>query len=82
MEVSFADFEDMDVLKAAIRPNTKVVYAETISNPLMEVLNMPEIAKVAHAYGCKFIVDNTFATPAVTQPLKMGADIVVYSTTK
>lgn len=82
VEVTFVDFEDMDALKAAIRPNTKVVYTETISNPLMEVLNLPEIAKAAHAHGCKFIVDNTFATPAVAQPLKMGADIVVYSTTK
>lgn len=82
VEVTFVDFEDMDALKAAIRPNTKVVYTETISNPLMEVLNLPEIAKATHAHGCKFIVDNTFATPAVAQPLKMGADIVVYSTTK
>lgn len=59
VEVTFVDFEDMDALKAAIRPNTKVVYTETISNPLMEVLNLPEIAKAAHAHGCKFIVDNT-----------------------
>ncbi len=82
VEVTFVDFEDLNAVEDAIRPNTKIVYTETISNPLMEVMDLPNVAKVAHAHGCKFIVDNTFATPAVARPLDLGADIVVYSTTK
>ncbi len=81
VEVTFANFQTDD-LESLIRPNTKVLYTETISNPLMEVEDLPKIAKIAHTHGCKLIVDNTFATPAVAQPLKMGADIAVYSTTK
>lgn len=81
VEVTFVNFHDDDIEKY-IKPNTKVIYTETISNPLMEVEDLPMIAQVAHAHGCKLIVDNTFATPAVAQPLKMGADIVVYSATK
>lgn len=81
VEVTFADFEKEDI-EALMRPNTKVVYTETISNPLMEVMNLPKIAAIAHKHGCKLIVDNTFATPAVTRPLALGADIVVYSATK
>ena len=73
---------DNDNIEKYIRPNTKVIYTETISNPLMKVEDIPAIAKSAHAHGCKLIIDNTFATPAVAQPLKMGADIVVYSVTK
>lgn len=81
VEVTFVDF-DRESLEDAIRPNTKVVYTETISNPLMEVVDLPAVAKIAHAHGCKLIVDNTFATPAVCQPLTLGTDIVVYSATK
>ena len=81
VEVTFADFEKEDI-ETLMRPNTKVVYTETISNPLMEVMNLPKIAAIAHKHGCKLIVDNTFATPAVTRPLALGADIVVYSATK
>lgn len=82
VEVTFVEFNDPANVEAAIRPNTKIVYTETISNPLMEVDDLPAIAKIAHAHGCKMIVDNTFATPAVARPLDMGADIVVYSATK
>lgn len=81
VEVTFVDFNKEDV-EAYIRPNTKVIYTETISNPLMEVEDIPALARTAHAHGCKLIVDNTFATPAVAQPLKMGADYSVYSATK
>lgn len=81
VEVTFADFEKEDIA-SLIRPNTKLLYTETISNPLMAVEDLPKIAKIAHAHGCKLMVDNTFATPAVAQPLKLGADIVVYSATK
>lgn len=82
VEVTFVDFNDPARVEAAIRPNTRVVYTETISNPLMEVDDLPAIAKIAHAHGCKLVVDNTFATAAVAKPLNMGADIVVYSATK
>lgn len=82
VEVTFVEFNDPARVEAAIRPNTRVVYTETISNPLMEVDDLPAIAKIAHAHGCKLVVDNTFATAAVAKPLNMGADIVVYSATK
>ena len=82
VEVTFVNFEDLDAVKAAIRPNTKLLYTETISNPLMEVMDIPAVSAIAHEHGCKMIVDNTFATAAVARPLDMGADIVVYSTTK
>ena len=69
VECTFVDFkDDLDALKAAIRPNTKVIYTETITNPLMEVMDLPGIAEIAHEHGCKFIVDNTFATAAVCSP--------------
>ena len=82
VEVTFVEFDDPAKVEAAIRPNTKVVYTETISNPLMEVNDLSAIAGIAHAHGCKLVVDNTFATAAVARPLSMGADIVVYSATK
>jgi methionine-gamma-lyase len=81
IEVTLADFEKEDV-QALLRPNTKIIYTETISNPLMVVEDIPNLARIAHAHGCKLIVDNTFATPAVTNILKLGADIAVYSATK
>lgn len=81
VEVDFVDLVHEDPEKY-IKPNTKIIYAETISNPLMEVVDLPRLAKTAHAHGCKLIIDNTFATPAVCQPLKHGVDIVVYSATK
>jgi len=81
VEVSFADLEKENPADY-IRPNTRVIYTETISNPLMEVANIAKIAETARKNNCKFIIDNTFATPAVVQPLKLGADIAVYSTTK
>jgi len=81
VEVTFADFEKDDI-ESLIRSNTKILYTETISNPLMAVEDLPSISKIAHSHGCKLIVDNTFATPAIAQPLKLGADISVYSATK
>jgi len=81
VEVDFVDFINDDIEKY-FKPNTKLVYTETITNPLMEVMDLSKIAHAAHRHGCKLIVDNTFATPAVCQPLKFGADICVYSATK
>ena len=73
---------DLDALEAAIRPNTKVVYAETFGNPNSDVLDLEGVAAVAHKHGIPFIVDNTFGTPYLIRPLEHGADIVVHSATK
>ena len=73
---------DLEALEAAIRPNTKVVYAETFGNPNSDVLDLEGVAAVAHKHGIPFIVDNTFGTPYLIRPLEHGADIVVHSATK
>ena len=73
---------DLAALEAAIRPNTKVVYAETFGNPNSDVLDLEGVAAVAHKHGIPFIVDNTFGTPYLIRPLEHGADIVVHSATK
>ncbi|WP_280490901.1 bifunctional o-acetylhomoserine/o-acetylserine sulfhydrylase [Nocardia asiatica] len=83
IEVSFVDDpDDLEQWKAAVRPNTKALYGETISNPQNHVLDIPGIAGVAHDNGVPLIVDNTVATPYLIQPLAHGADIVVHSATK
>ena len=69
-------------LAAAFRPNTKVLFAETIANPALTVLDIEKFAKVAHEHGVPLIVDNTFATPINCRPFEWGADIVTHSTTK
>ena len=81
VSVDFVDFIHDD-LEKYMKPNTKIVYTETITNPLMEVMDLKKIADIAHKKGAKFIVDNTFATPALCRPMEFGADIVVYSATK
>ncbi|QBS43069.1 bifunctional o-acetylhomoserine/o-acetylserine sulfhydrylase [Nocardia sp. CS682] len=83
IEVSFVeDPDDLDQWRAAIRPNTKAFYGETIANPSSAVFDIPGIAAVAHQAGLPLIVDNTVATPYLIQPLTHGADIVVHSATK
>ncbi|WP_159840109.1 bifunctional o-acetylhomoserine/o-acetylserine sulfhydrylase [Nocardia sp. CY41] len=83
IEVSFVeDPDDLEQWKAAIRPNTKALYGETVSNPQNHILDIPGIAGVAHDHGVPLIVDNTVATPYLIQPLAHGADIVVHSATK
>ena len=72
---------DLDALEKAIRPNTKVIYAETLGNPNSDVTDLDAIAEIAHKYGIVFIVDNTFA-PLLIRPIEHGADIVVHSATK
>ncbi len=69
-------------LEAAIRPNTKAIFAETLSNPSLDVLNFESYANVAHKNEIPFIVDNTFATPILCRPFEHGADIIVHSTSK
>ena len=83
IEVSFVeDPADPESWKAAIKPNTKVFYGESIANPKNEVLDIEAVAKVAHEYGVPLIVDNTVATPYLIRPFEHGADIVVHSATK
>ncbi len=81
IEVSFVDITKLEQVKAAIRPNTKVIYTETVTNPLLQVSDIPELAKIAHDNGAKLMVDNTF-TPMIFSPAELGADFVVYSMTK
>lgn len=82
VEYTFTDFTDLEQVKKEMRPNTKVLYTETISNPMMSVVDIPAIAEIAHGSGASFVVDNTFTTSLMIQPLKMGADVVVNSLTK
>ncbi|MCV7103888.1 bifunctional o-acetylhomoserine/o-acetylserine sulfhydrylase [Mycobacterium palustre] len=83
IEVSFVeDPDDLDSWQAAVRPNTKAFFAETISNPQIDVLDTPGVSGVAHANGVPLIVDNTIATPYLIQPFTQRADIVVHSATK
>src|SRR5689334_7578948 len=83
IEVTFVeDPDDLDSWQAAVRPNTKAFFGETISNPQIDVLDIPGVAEVAHANGVPLIVDNTIATPYLIQPFSHGADIVVHSATK
>jgi O-acetylhomoserine (thiol)-lyase len=74
--------DDLDSWRAAVRPNTKAFFAETISNPQIDILDIPGVSSVAHENGVPLIVDNTIATPYLIQPLAHGADIVVHSATK
>ena len=83
IETTFvSDPDDLDSWQAAVRPNTKAFYGETISNPQIDILDTPGVSKVAHDNGVPLIVDNTIATPYLMRPLSQGADIVVHSATK
>ncbi len=82
IESSVADLQKLEELKGAIRPNTKLIWAETPSNPLMKVLDIGAIGRIAREAGAQFIVDNTFATPILQRPLSLGADVALHSTTK
>jgi len=79
---SFVKPRELDAFRAAIKPNTRLVIAETIGNPGLEVLDIPEVAKIAHDAGLPLLIDNTFATPYLSQPIALGADIVMHSATK
>ncbi|WP_088320769.1 bifunctional o-acetylhomoserine/o-acetylserine sulfhydrylase [Kineosporia sp. R_H_3] len=83
IEVTFVeDPDDLDSWRAAVRPNTKAFFGETISNPKQDLLDIEGVAGVAHEVGVPLIVDNTVATPYLVRPFEWGADIVVHSTTK
>lgn len=79
---SIVNVNDLEALEKAIKPNTKVVYAETFGNPNSDVTDLDGVAEVAHRHGIPFIVDNTFGTPYLIRPIEHGADIVVHSATK
>ena len=82
MEYSTVDTQSAPAIAAAMRPNTKAIWAETPSNPQMKIMDIAGAAKIAHQGGAWLVVDNTFATPALQRPLELGADVVMHSTTK
>ena len=82
IEWSAVDLADQDALAEAIRPETRQVWVETPTNPMLAVVDIPAVADVAHASGVDVVVDNTFATPYLQNPLELGADAVVHSSTK
>jgi O-succinylhomoserine sulfhydrylase len=79
---TLVDGRDPKNFEAAMRPNTKVVFLETPTNPTLELVDIAAVAKIAHAHGARLIVDNVFATPLYQKPLALGADLVTYSATK
>ncbi|MFC5146078.1 cystathionine gamma-synthase [Streptomyces aureoversilis] len=82
VEWSVADTSDPAAVRAALRPTTKVIWVETPSNPLLGISDIAALAEVAHSAGVRLVIDNTFASPYLQQPLALGADVVVHSTTK
>jgi methionine-gamma-lyase len=82
IEVTFADLSDLDNVDEYMQDNTKLVYLETPSNPTLNLVDIEEVSKKAHAAGAKVIVDNTFMTSYLQSPLELGADMVVHSATK
>ena len=81
IDVTFVDITNLDAVKAAIRPNTKIIYTESVTNPMLQVSDIPALAAIAGKHGCKLMVDNTF-TPMIIAPNQLGADVTVYSMTK
>ncbi|MFI5034938.1 MAG: cystathionine gamma-synthase [Acidimicrobiales bacterium] len=82
LSISCVDLADLAAVHAAFTPTTRVLWVETPSNPLMNVVSIEQMSAVAHEYGARLVVDNTFATPYLQRPLTLGADVVVHSTTK
>ena len=82
VETSYVDLADLDAWAAALRPNTRLLFLETPSNPLTEMADIRALADLAHDHGCLLAVDNCFCTPALQRPLALGADLVIHSATK
>jgi O-succinylhomoserine sulfhydrylase len=82
VEVTFVDGANLEEWDAAVRPDTKAVFFESMSNPTLEVIDIEGVAKIAHRVGAKVVVDNVFSTPVYSKAIEQGADLVVYSTTK
>lgn len=81
INVKFVDITNLESVKAAITDKTKMIYCETVSNPLLEIANIPELAKISKSCGAKLVVDNTFS-PMIISPKRLGADVVIHSMTK
>lgn len=79
---SWVEMSDLDALRSAMRPETRVIWVETPTNPMLKVIDIVAVAEIARSAGALLAVDNTFATPALQRPLELGADLVVHSTTK
>ncbi|ATG44033.1 O-succinylhomoserine sulfhydrylase MetZ [Phaeobacter piscinae] len=82
VEVTFVDGTDLDAWRAALRPDTKAVFFESMSNPTLEVIDIAAVAELAHAVGATVVVDNVFSTPVFSNAIEQGADVVIYSATK
>ena len=82
VEVTFVDGTDTDQWRAAVRPDTKAVFFESMSNPTLEVIDIRSVSEIAHANGALVVIDNVFATPVYSDAFAQGADVVIYSTTK
>jgi len=82
VSTDFVNLTDLAAWEAAIKPNTRFLYLETPSNPLIEIADISALAEIAHRHACLLVVDNVFCTPVLQQPLRLGADIVVHSATK
>jgi O-succinylhomoserine sulfhydrylase len=82
VEVTFVDGTDLDQWRAAMRPDTKLVFLESMSNPTLEVIDLQSVAEIAHGVGATVVVDNVFTTPVFSRALELGADVVIYSATK
>jgi len=81
IDVTFVNASDLESVEAAIRPNTKLIYTESMTNPLLQISDIPKLSEIAKKHDVKLIIDNTF-TPMIISPFRLGADIVVYSMTK
>ncbi len=79
---TFVDTTDLAAVKQAMRPETKLIYVETPSNPMLQITDLKAVAEIAHQAGARFAVDGTFASPALQKPLELGADVVLHSVTK
>jgi len=82
IETSYVPLSDLEAWEQAIRPETRMLFAETPSNPLTEMVDIPALAELAHANDCLLVVDNCFCTPILQRPLELGADVVIHSATK
>ncbi len=82
MEATFMDLRDLDTVRAAIKPNTKMIYCESPANPTMDIADLEGLSRIAHDAGAILVVDNTYCTPVIQRPIELGADVVVHSATK
>ena len=82
VETTFVDPRDLDAIRAAIRPETRLIFGETLGNPGLEVMDIPKVADIAHEAGLPLLIDSTFTTPYLCKPFELGADLIFHSATK